>query len=111
VNEYELEIDSIKRALARLRAAEAAAAVIEEYEVELRNLQALYRAAQETMTEGKADQRIRRALDDLGFGDWSLDNVYAFVYEAAVDAEQGDTGLASTVDQIDFAASLLAAQG
>lgn len=111
MDEYQLEIDSLKSTLARLRADEAAPALIEEYELECRNLQSLYRAAQDTMVVGDGDPRIRQALSDLGFGGWTLNNVYAFVYDAAIDADTSSTDLAGVVHQIDFAGSLLAAHG
>jgi hypothetical protein len=106
VDEYQLEIRSLHTALERLRAAEGDPAVIDEYESELRNLNALYAAAQHTHDAGVRDERLRRALADLGFGDWTLANVYSFVYEAAVEAEY-DTDLATEVNDTDYAASLL----
>jgi hypothetical protein len=107
VDEYGLEIASLATTLARLRAAEAEPAIIDEYEAELRNLRALYRAAQDTLMAGNDDLRLRSALVELGFGDWTLENVYSFVYEAAMDADTGERELASLVDSIDFVASLL----
>jgi hypothetical protein len=109
VDEYALEIASLRRTLARLRAEEAEPRVIEEYEAELRNLSALYAAAQETMAEGERDPALPAALSSLGFGAWTLTNVYCFVYEAAMDADTAERELAATVGEIDFAASLRAA--
>jgi hypothetical protein len=111
VDEYALEIASLRRTLERLQAAEAEPAILEEYAAELRNLRALYRAAQQTLAAGEADPRLPRALGELGFGAWGLDSVYSFVYEAAMDADTGGRELAAVVDEIDFAASLIAALG
>ena len=109
MDEYSIEIDDLRRTLARLRAEEAEARLIEEYEVELRNLRALYRAAVETLAAGDRDPRLARALAELGFGEWTLDSVYSFVYEAAMDADTGVRDLAGVVEETDFASSLLAA--
>jgi hypothetical protein len=111
VDEYEEEIATLEGTLVRLRAEEAEPRVIDEYEAELRNLVALHRAARETLEAGAADPRLARALADLGFGDWTLGNVYSFVYEAAMDADSADRELAAVIQEIDFPASLLAAYG
>jgi hypothetical protein len=111
VDEYAMELNALRRTLARLREEEADGAVIDEYEAELRNLTALYAAAQETLDAGTRDPRLPRALDELGFGRWELPNVYSFVYEAAMDAESDGREVSSIVREIDFPASLLAALG
>jgi len=108
VDEYQLEIRSLRTMLQRLRAAEGDPAVIEEYEAELRNLNALYAAAQHTLAAGHSDERLPLALAQLGFGEWTLDNVYSFVYEAATEADLDGHDLADEVDATDYAASLVA---
>ena len=107
MDEYQIEIGEIRRQLAKLRADEAPAPIIEEYEAELRILQALYRATLETLGHGDGDRRLRTALRDLGFGDWTLTNVYSFIYEAALDAELDGRDLANVVSHTDWSASLL----
>jgi hypothetical protein len=109
VDEYELEITEIRRTLARLRAEKAGEELIEEYEAELRNLVALYQAATETFELAARQPRLREALSELGFGDWTLANVYSFVYEAAMEAESDGRDLANVITHTDYAASLLAA--
>jgi hypothetical protein len=111
VDEYALEIDSLRRTLDRLRAEEADPTIIDEYEVELRILRALYAAALETVAAGDLDPRLSGALEQLGFGAWGLDGVYSFVYEAALDAETDGRDLAAVIGETDFAGSLLAAAG
>lgn len=106
MDEYEIEIAAIRRTLARLRADEAAASIIEEYEAEYRNLKAIYQAARETF--GNPDPRLATALDSLGFGPWTLQNVYSFVYEAAMDVDTEGRDLANVVTHTDYAGSLLA---
>jgi len=108
VDEYQLEIQSLRRTLARLRADLADPALIDEYEAEVRNLTALYDAARATLAAGRADARLRNALAELGFGDWNLVNVYSYVYDAAMDIEVDDGHeLASVINETDYAASLL----
>lgn len=106
VDEYQLEINEIRRTLARLKADKADAALIEEYEAELRNLRALYQAANDTLDAGNRDPRIRAALAELGFGQWTLQNVYSFVYEAAMATEDDERDLANVITHTDYATSL-----
>jgi hypothetical protein len=111
LDEYQIEIGQIRRELARLKAAEAARPIIEEVEAQLRILLALYHAAQETLDAGRHDARLRTALRELGFGDWTLTNVYSFVYEATLDAEPDGRDLANVIGHTDWTASLLGALG
>jgi len=111
VDEYALEIDSLRRTLERLRLEEAAPAVIEEYEAELRILRALYAASIQTVAAGERDPRLAGALEQLGFGAWSLGSVYSFVYEASMEAEPEGRDLAAVIGEADFAGSLLALAG
>lgn len=109
MDEYQLEIRSLREALGRLRATQADPALIDEYEGELRNLDALYAAARDTFVAGERDPRVRAVLEELGFGDWTLTNVYSFVYDAAMELDVDSRDLASQVNETDYAASLLAA--
>ncbi|MDB5067919.1 MAG: hypothetical protein JWM18_4353 [Chloroflexi bacterium] len=108
MDEYQIEIRQLRRTLAKLKAEKAREELIEEYEVELRILVALYQAATETLERGHADPDLPRALAELGFGDWTLTNVYSFVYEAAMDAEPDGRDLANVITHTDYGASLLA---
>jgi hypothetical protein len=108
MDEYQIEIGAVRRTLARLKAEKAAAGLIEEYEAELRILVALYRAATETFEHGQTCPGLPRALAEIGFGDWTLTNVYSFVYEAAMDAEPDGRDLANVITHTDYVASLLA---
>jgi hypothetical protein len=107
VDEYQLEINEIRRTLARLKADKADASLIEEYEAELRNLRALYQAATDTLDAGRREPRLRAALEELGFGEWTLPNVYSFVYEAAMAIEDDQRDLANVINHTDYASSLL----
>lgn len=109
MDEYQLEIRSIRSTLTRLRAEEADPELIEEYEAELRILVALYAAATEVFAAGIEDPRLREVLADLDFGAWTMENVYSFIYDAAMDLEESGHDLAARVGQTDFAGALLAA--
>jgi hypothetical protein len=109
VDEYQLEINEVRRTLARLKADKAEASLIEEYEAELRNLRALYQAAIDTLEAGDKQPMMRVALSELGFGDWTLQNVYSFVYEAAMATEDDERDLANVINHTDYATSLLQA--
>ena len=112
MDEYQLEILTLRRTLARLRDEQADPALIEEYETEFRNLSALYTAARETLDAGEAEPRLRSALVELGFGAWTLPNVYGYVYDASMELPVDDgRELARRIDETDYAASLLAALG
>ncbi len=111
MDEYQIEIRQVRRTLAKLKAEKAREELIEEYEVELRILVALYQAATETLERGNADPDLPRALAEIGFGDWTLANVYSFVYEAAMDAEPDGRDLANVITHTDYAGSLAAVLG
>ena len=106
MDEYQLEIGEIRRTLARLKADKAEEALIEEYEAELRNLRALYEAARVTLEAGEREPRLRHVLAELGFGEWTLQNVYSFVYEAAMSTEPDERDLANIINHTDYAESL-----
>jgi hypothetical protein len=110
VDEYQLEIESIRSTLNRLRADEADPELIEEYEAEMRILMALYTAATETLDAGQKDARLRTVLAELDFGDWTMENVYSFVYDAALDMDESGHDLAARVGQTNFVEALLAAE-
>ena len=111
MDEYELEISALQRTLDRLRAEEADQKVIDEYEVELRILRALYDAANRTVLAGDRDPRLAGALERLGFGGWGLATVYSFVYERAMDADAGGRDLSAVIAETDFVAALLSGAG
>ena len=107
MDEYQLEIQQLRHRLARLHETEAAPELIEEYEAEVRNLTALYRATRATFDAGAGDRRFADALELLGFGAWTLDNVYSFVYDVSMDLPLDGRELATLVDATDYAGSLL----
>jgi len=107
VDDYQLEIQQLRRNLARLREAEAEPSLIDEYEAEVRNHVALYEAARATFVAGEEDRRVAQGLEELGFGDWTLTNVYSFVYETAMELPLDGQELSTLIDDTDFAGSLV----
>ena len=106
MNEYEEELRKLKLQLEQLRLEEAPPEIIEEHEFEIRNLEAIYKAAQHTYAIGSDDTELQLVLAEIGYGEWKLSNVYSFVYDAAMDADVTGENLAHEVDQTDYAASL-----
>ena len=107
MDEYQLEIQQVTRQLEQLREAEADPGLIEEYAVELRNLTALYRAGRETYEAGIADRRLPQALLRAGFGPWTLQNVYSFIYDVSMELPLDGQELSMLIDGTDYAGSLL----
>ena len=50
-------------------------------------LKAIYARATDLYQRGVRDQGLRYGLRIQGYGDWTLDNVYAFVYERSVELQ------------------------
>ena len=111
MDEYQLEIQHLTRQLAHLRETEADPELISEYEAELRNLNALYRASRETYEAGMADLRLAQALHRAGFGAWTLENVYSFIYDVSMELPLAGEELAHLIDGTDYAGSLLESLG
>ena len=63
--------------------------IIAELEAELRILRALYSTSLDVFEEGQADAEVRGGFRRMGYGQWSLANVYSFVYERSMEIEPG----------------------
>jgi hypothetical protein len=85
VDEYSQEINEIQSQIDAMVEAEEDANLIADLEMQLQILRALYQQATMLMAEGEGNPELRRNLAMRGYGDWTLDNVYAFVYETSVD--------------------------
>jgi hypothetical protein len=85
VDEYSQEINEIQSQIDAMVEAEEDANLIADLEMQLQILRALYQQATMLFTEGESNPDLRRNLGMRGYGDWTLDNVYAFVYETSVD--------------------------
>src|SRR6202521_976542 len=83
MDDYSREIGDLQREVERLVEAEGDPQEIAELEMQVRVLKALYEQATTLYDRGRGDPDLKRQLVIRGYGEWTLDNVYAFVFEAA----------------------------
>jgi hypothetical protein len=108
MDEYTLEINELRRRIAKLKFDRAPLDVIEELEAQLRILKAIYDSTWALYQEGERDARLPARFRELELGAWTFDNVYFYVYEEAVKLEPAGHDLASRIGEHDFLAALLA---
>jgi len=87
VDDYQKEIVDLETQVDRLVEEEGDARTIAELSMQLEILKAIYSRAIDLLAHGRTDEALRYGLRIQGYGDWNLDNVYAFVYERAVELE------------------------
>jgi len=109
MDEYLLEINDLRRRIAKLKSERASLTIIEELEAQLRILKAIYDSAGGLFAAGENDGRLRASFGEQGLGDWTFDNVYFYVYEQAVALEPEGHDLATLIWHYDYAAPLLSA--
>ncbi|HEX6487923.1 MAG TPA: hypothetical protein VF137_03475 [Candidatus Dormibacteraeota bacterium] len=85
MDDYAREISDLKAEIEQMKEAEEDPDEILELELQLEILTELYARARQLLEDGQNDDRLRQALKVKGYGDWNLENVYAFIYEQAVD--------------------------
>ena len=107
MDEYLLEINELRRRIAKLKFDRAPLDIIEELEAQLRILKAIYDATWGLFQAGERDGRLRARFKDLDLGPWTFDNVYFYVYEEAVTLDPGGHDLASRIAEHDYLAPLL----
>ncbi len=107
MDEYLLEINDLRRRIAKLKFERASAVVIEELEAQLRILRAIYDSANGLFAAGQKDRRLQTSFREHQLGSWTFENVYFYVYEQAVALEPGDRDLATLIWQHDYAGPLL----
>ena len=92
MDEYLLEINELRRRLAKLKLERAPQVVIEELESQLRILRAIYEASWRLFLEGEEDEALQARFRERDLGAWTFENVYFYVYDEAaqLDAEGGD---------------------
>ena len=109
MDDYSKEIADLQREVDRLVEAEGDPQEIAELEMQIRVLKALYEQTTTLYERGRADPDLRRQLVIRGYGDWTLDNVYAFVFEAAVDLPDIEPkAFVNGISDTDFASLLIA---
>jgi hypothetical protein len=107
VNDYQKEIADLEAQIDQLVEAEGDAKTIAELSMQLEILKAIYARAVDLLDRGKKDEELRYGLRIQGYGDWTLDNVYAFVYERAVELEpQQHVAFVGGIKSADFALML-----
>jgi len=107
VDDYQKEIADLERQLEQLIEAEGDAKTIAELTMQLDILKAIYTRATDLYVQGRGEEGLRFGLRIQGYGDWNLDNVYAFVYERSVELDAGAHGaFVGGINQADFAMML-----
>ena len=107
MDEYQVEINDLRRRIARLKFERASLTIIEELEAQLRILKAIYDSAGSLYAEGERNPGLQAAFSEHELGSWTFDDVYAYVYEEAVAIEPEGQDLASLIWHHDYAAALL----
>jgi hypothetical protein len=109
VDEYTQEINDLQAQVDAMIEADEDKKLIADLEIQLQILRAIYQQATRLLVEGQSDEELRRSLAIRGYGDWNIDNVYAFVYEMAVDLPPEPQGsFVGEIRDTDFSALLRA---
>lgn len=87
MDDYQKEIADLEAQVEHLVQAEGDAKTVAELTMQLEILKAIYVRALDLLARGKTDEALRYGLRIQGYGDWTLDNVYAFIYERSVEIE------------------------
>ena len=107
MDDYQKEIADLETQVEQLVEAEGEAKTIAELTMQLEILKAIYARTLDLLARGRKDDALRYGLRIQGYGDWTLDNVYAFVYERAVELEpQAHRAFVGGIRNADFALML-----
>ena len=107
MDDYEKEIADLEVQIEQLVEAEGDAKTIAELSMQLEILRAIYARTLDLLERGKKDSDLRFGLRMQGYGDWTLDNVYAFVYERSVELEpKAHSAFVGGIRSADFALML-----
>jgi hypothetical protein len=107
VDDYQKEIADLETQVEQLVEAEGEAKTIAELTMQLEILKAIYARALDLLARGRKDDALRYGLRIQGYGDWTLDNVYAFVYERSVELEpRAHSAFVGGIKNTDFALML-----
>jgi hypothetical protein len=109
VDEYSQEINDLQAQVDAMVEADEDKKLIADLEIQLQILRTIYQQATRLLAEGQSDPDLRQSLALRGYGDWTLDNVYAFVYETSVDLPTEPRGsFAGEIRDTDFSVVLRA---
>jgi hypothetical protein len=107
VDDYQKEIADLETQVEQLVQEEGDAKTIAELSMQLEILKAIYLRATDLFARGNHDEGLRYGLRIQGYGDWNLDNVYAFVYERSVELEpRAHSAFVGGIKTTDFALML-----
>jgi hypothetical protein len=107
VDDYQKEIADLETQVDRLVEEEGDARTIAELSMQLEILKAIYARATDLYQRGLKDEGLRYGLRIQGYGDWNMDNVYAFVYERSVELEpRAHSAFVGGIKNADFALML-----
>ena len=107
MDDYQKEIADLETQVEQLVEAEGDAKTIAELSMQLDILKAIYTRAGDLFQRGMRDEDLRYGLRIQGYGDWTLENVYAFVYERSVELEpKAHTAFVGGIKTTDFALML-----
>jgi DNA mismatch repair ATPase MutS len=107
MDEYLLEINDLRRRIAKLKFERASVTIIEELEAQLRILKAIYDSATALYAAGEKDRQLQASFGERDLGSWTFDNVYFYVYEQAVAIEPDGHDLATLIWHHDYTAPLV----
>jgi len=108
VDEYAKEIRDLEAQIEAMVDAEDDPKAIAELEMQLDVLRAIYGRATDLHRAGLRDRELHLALAAHGYGDWTLDNVYAYVYESCVDLPaEGHRAFLAEIAAADLAGGLI----
>jgi hypothetical protein len=103
VDDYQREISELQAQVDAMIEAEENPKEIAELQMQLEILRALYGQATALYQAGRLDLELRGGLALKGYGDWTVDNVYAFVYETSVDLPaEGHRSFVGEIHETDF---------
>ncbi|OLE73421.1 MAG: hypothetical protein AUG05_00285 [Actinobacteria bacterium 13_1_20CM_2_66_18] len=107
MDDYQKEIADLEVQVEQLVEQEGDARTIAELSMQLEILKAIYARAIDLFQRGQRDEGLRYGLRIQGYGDWNIDNVYAFVYERSVELEpQAHHAFVGGIKAADFALML-----
>jgi hypothetical protein len=107
VDDYQKEIADLETQVESLVEQEGDARTIAELSMQLEILKAIYARATDLYSRGVKDEGLRYGLRIQGYGDWTIDHVYAFVYERSVELEpKAHSAFVGGIKAADFALML-----
>ena len=107
MDDYQKEIADLESQVEQMVQQEGDARTIAELSMQLEILKAIYARTLDVHARGREDEGLRYGLRIQGYGEWTLDNVYAFVYERSVELEpKAHSAFVGGIKTADFALML-----